>query len=85
MTLSWFGVNSTIAGLACMGELHLLVAVLMATSFTLAILGILIIAKKYHSNSMANQRAHWSFKIGCGRLPSNIALEQKLPQGRLFF
>ena len=42
MTLSWFGVDSTIAVLACMGELHLLVAVIMATSFTLGILGMLL-------------------------------------------
>ena len=44
MTLSWFGVDSTIAVLACMGELQLLVAVLMATSFTLGILGMLLVS-----------------------------------------
>ena len=31
----------------------------------------MIVAKKYHCNSVTKQRAHWSLKTRCGMLPSN--------------
>ena len=39
----------------------------------------------YHSNSVANRRAHWSLKTRYGVLPSNIAREQKITSGLSYF
>ena len=44
----------------------------------------MIVAKKYHSNSVTKQRTHWSLKTRCVMLPSNIARKPKITSGPSF-